>query len=245
MFEFPMAKHSSGTETTISEWSPAELLAMIAHELRNANQAILGWVEIADSGPVNAETSARAFEVIKRNAQFQVELVNQLMDSSWPTKRGLRLDSQQVAIGSTLESVVETMMPQASAKDIELRAELEHSKACVIGDAARLHQVFTNMLANAIKFTPPGGRVEIRCTEGETHAEVRVSDTGRGIGPEFLPYVFDRFRQETIDASGKSGLGLGLAIARYLVEAHGGRIYADSNGQGHGSTFTVHLPIVC
>jgi signal transduction histidine kinase len=101
------------------------------------------------------------------------------------------------------------------------------------------------MLGNAIKFTPPGGRVEIRCTEGKTHAEVKVSDTGRGIGPEFLPYVFDRFRQETIDASERSGLGLGLAIARYLVEAHGGRIYADSNGQGHGSTFTVHLPIIC
>jgi signal transduction histidine kinase len=167
------------------------------------------------------------------------------MDSSWPTKRGLRLDSKQVAIVSTLESVVETMMPQASAKEVELRAELAHSETCVIGDAARLHQVFTNMLANAIKFTPPGGRVEVRCTEGETHAEVKVSDTGCGIGPEFLPYVFERFRQETIDSSERSGLGLGLAIARYLVEAHGGKIYADSNGVGHGSTFTVHLPIVC
>jgi len=245
MSEISMVEHFGSDRTTNSEWGQAEFLAMIAHELRNANQVILGWVEIADTGPVNAETSARAFEVIKRNAQLQVELVNQLMDSSWPTKRGLRLDSKQVAIVSTLESVVETMMPQASAKDIELRAELEHSKACVIGDAARLHQVFTNMLANAIKFTPPGGRVEIRCTEGETHAEVKVSDTGRGIGPEFLPHVFDRFRQETIDASGRSGIGLGLAIARYLVEAHGGRIYADSNGEGHGSTFTVHLPIVC
>ncbi len=245
MSEISMVEHFGSDRTTDSEWGQAEFLAMIAHELRNANQAILGWVEIADTGPVNAETSARAFEVIKRNAQLQVELVNQLMDSSWPTKRGLRLDSKQVAIVSTLESVVETMMPQASAKDIELRAELEHSKACVIGDAARLHQVFTNMLANAIKFTPPGGRVEIRCTEGKTHAEVKVSDTGRGICPEFLPYVFDRFRQETIDASERSGLGLGLAIARYLVEAHGGRIYADSNGQGHGSTFTVHLPIIC
>jgi len=245
MLETSMAELSGSDNSNNYEWSPAEFLAMIAHELRNANQAILGWVEIADSGPVNAETSARAFEVIKRNAQLQVELVNHLMDSSWPTKRCLRLDSQQVAIVSTLESVVETMMPQASAKDIELRAELEHSKACVIGDAARLHQVFTNMLGNAIKFTPPGGRVEIRCTEGKTHAEVKVSDTGRGICPEFLPYVFDRFRQETIDASERSGLGLGLAIARYLVEAHGGRIYADSNGQGHGSTFTVHLPIIC
>ena len=245
MSEISMVEHFGSDRTTNSEWGQAEFLAMIAHELRNANQVILGWVEIADTGPVNAETSARAFEVIKRNAQLQVELVNQLMDSSWPTKRGLRLDSKQVAIVSTLESVVETMMPQASAKDIELRAELEHSKACVIGDAARLHQVFTNMLANAIKFTPPGGRVEIRCTEGKTHAEVKVSDTGRGICPEFLPYVFDRFRQETIDASERSGLGLGLAIARYLVEAHGGRIYADSNGQGHGSTFTVHLPIIC
>src|SRR5258705_13908017 len=144
MSEFSIDKHSSGTETTNSEWSPAEFLAMIAHELRNANQAILGWVEIADSGPVNAETSARAFEVIKRNAQLQVELVNQLMDSSWPTKRCLRLDSQQVAIVSTLKSEIETMIPQASAKEIKLRAKLEHSKTCVISDAALLHQGFTN-----------------------------------------------------------------------------------------------------
>src|SRR5258707_14912549 len=128
MSKTSMAELSGSDNSNNYEWSPAEFLAMIAHELRNANQAILGWVEIADSGPVNAETLARAFEVIKRNTQLQVELVNHLMDSSWPTKCGLRLDSQQVAIVSTLKSVVESMMPQASAKEIELRAELEHSK---------------------------------------------------------------------------------------------------------------------
>ena len=245
MSEISIAESSDSDNTNNSKWEPAEYLAMIAHELRNANQAILGWVEFADSMPVNPETSARAFEVIKRNAQFQVELINQLMDASWLNGRGLGFGSQQFAIRSTLEAAVETIIPQASAKDIELRAELAQSEACVVGDAARLQQVFTNMLANAIKFTPPGGRVEIKCTEGKTHAEVKVSDTGRGIGAEFLPYVFDRFRQETIDANQCNGLGLGLAIARYLVEAHGGRIYAESNGKGHGSTFTVHLPIIC
>jgi signal transduction histidine kinase len=245
MSEIPMTEHSGSDNRNNSEWRPAEFLAMIAHELRNANQAILGWVEFADSSPFNPETSARAFEVIKRNAQFQVELINQLIDSSWLNGLSLRCRSQQVAIRSTLEAAVETIIPQASAKNIELRAELAQSEACVVGDAARLQQVFTNMLANAIKFTPPGGRVEIQCTEGKTHAEVKVSDTGRGIGAEFLPYVFDRFRQETIDANESVGMGLGLAIARYLVEAHGGKIYADSNGEGHGSTFTVQLPIVC
>jgi signal transduction histidine kinase len=245
MSEISMTEHSGSDNTNNSGWGQAEFLAMIAHELRNANQAILGWVEFADSAPVNPETSARAFEVIKRNAQLQVELINQLIDSSWFNGRSLRCGSQRLAIRQTLEAAVETMMPQASAKDIELRAEIAQSEACVVGDAARLQQVFTNMLANAIKFTPPGGRVEIQCTEGKTHAEVKVSDTGRGIGAEFLPYVFDRFRQETTDTNERNGLGLGLAIARYLVEAHGGRIYADSNGEGHGSTFTVHLPIIC
>jgi signal transduction histidine kinase len=245
MFEISMTEHSGSDHSNNSDWEPAEYVAMISHELRNAIQAILGWIEFADGGLVNPETSARAFEVIKRNAQLQVELINQLMDSSWLNGRGLKCGSQQFAIRSTLEAAVETMMPLASAKDIELRSEIAQSEASVVGDAARLQQVFTNMLANAIKFTPPGGRVEIRCTEGETHAEVKVSDTGRGIGAEFLPYVFDRFRQETTDTNERNGLGLGLAIARYLVEAHGGRIYADSSGEGHGSTFTVHLPIIC
>src|SRR5258705_6598901 len=137
MSEISMTEHSGSDNTNNSGWGQAEFLAMIAHELRNANQAILGWVEFVDSAPVNPETSARAFEVIKRNARLQVELTNQLMDSSWLSGRSLGCGSEQFAIRSTLEAALETMIPQASAKDIDLRAELTQSEACVVGDAAR------------------------------------------------------------------------------------------------------------
>src|SRR6185436_11332412 len=156
---------------------------------------------------------------------------------------GLRLDVLDVAIEPMLQSAVETMIPLATVKTIELRAELEHSSDSVMGDPTRLQQIFTNLLSNAIKFTPSGGRVEIRSEYRSACAEITVSDTGRGISSEFLPHVFDRFRQENVAANEHNGLGLGLAISQYLVERHHGRIHAFSRGEGQGATFKVYLPL--
>ncbi|MDX6402721.1 MAG: hypothetical protein QOH70_176 [Blastocatellia bacterium] len=226
------------------EWSPVEFLALISHELRSPIQAILGWAEIVESGPIDHETSAHAIQVIKRNAKRQVEMISQLTHFSRLNLGGLRLGAQPVALVPTIEAAIETMTPQARTKNVILRAEIERFEDAVIGDPVWLQQVFTNLLSNAIKFTSSGGRVELRCTKKENGAEVTVTDTGHGISEEFLPSVFDRFRRGPIKTSGDDGLGLGLAIARYIVEAHCGSIGAHSNGLGCGSMFTVHLPFV-
>ncbi|MGH9768496.1 MAG: sensor histidine kinase [Blastocatellia bacterium] len=243
MSEFSTIEQPNDNKTRNTDWSPDEFLAMVSHELRNPTWVILGWAEVISRRPVNAETLARAIEVIKRNAQLQAKLINQLLDFSRINSGGFWLDSQNVTLLSILESAIETMTIQAMAKTIELRVDLERSAATVIGDPVRLQQVFTNLLSNAIKFTPHGGRVEIRYECIGNYAEITVSDTGRGISAEFLPYVFDRFRQETVETAGQGGLGLGLAIARYLVEEHGGMIYVNSRGEGKGTTFTVCLPL--
>jgi len=143
-----------------------------------------------------------------------------------------------------LDAAIETMVPQAAAKSVDLRTNLKCSAATVLGDPVRLQQVFTNLLSNAIKFTPAGGRVELRCRCRMGYAQITVKDTGRGIGAQFLPKIFDRFRQEKLNLAEPSGLGLGLAIARYIVERHRGRIYAMSPGEGKGATFRVYLPLV-
>ncbi len=171
-------------------------------------------------------------------------MISQLTHFSSLNIGGLSLGSQPVALGPTIEAAIETMTPQARAKNVNLRAVIERFEDAVIGDPVWLQQVFTNLLSNAIKFTPPGGHVEICCTKIENDAHVTVTDTGQGISEEFLPCVFDRFRRGPTKISGDDGLGLGLAIARYVVEAHGGSICAHSGGLGWGSTFTVHLPLV-
>ncbi len=226
------------------EWSPVEFLALISHELRSPIQAILGWAEMVDRGPIDLETSAHAIQVIKRNARRQAEMISQLTQFSRLNLGGLNLGSQPVSLASTIEAAIETMTPQATAKNVDLRAVIDRFEDAVMGDPVWLQQVFTNLLSNAIKFTPPGGFVGLCCTKGENDAQVTVTDTGHGISEEFLPRVFDRFRRGPIKISGDDGLGLGLAIARYVVEAHGGSICAHSSGLGRGSTFTVHLPFV-
>jgi signal transduction histidine kinase len=224
------------------EWNPVEFLALISHELRNPVQAILGWTEIVERGPTDAEASAHAIGVIKRNAIRQAEMISQLTTFSRLNIGGLSLRSLPVALGSTIEAAIETVTPQSKAKNVDLRIVVDPFEDGIIGDPVWLQHVFTNLLSNAIKFTPTGGRVDISCKKTENHAEVGVTDTGAGIGEDFLPYVFDRFRRGPNSASATDGLGLGLAIARYVVEAHGGSIYAYSSGLGRGSTFTVCLP---
>jgi signal transduction histidine kinase len=220
-----------------------EFLAMLSHELRTPTHAILGWAELLKSRKVDDEMFAHGLGAIQRNARLQAQLVEQLLDVSRIKTGSFSLDAQNIALLPTLEAAIETMMPQALAKNIKLQAQLDPSSCLVVGDSFRLQQVFTNLLSNAIKFTPCGGRVEVLLTSDEASAEVKVIDTGRGISAEFLPYVFESFRQA---GNGKgseySGLGLGLAIARHLIERHGGQISADSRGEGQGAIFTIHLP---
>ena len=230
-------------ETKNIDSNSAEFLAMLSHELRTPTHAILGWAELLKSRDVDDETFAHGLGAIKRNARLQAQLVEELLDFSRIKTSSFSLDAQNIALLPALEAAIETMLPQALAKNIKLEAQLDTSSCWVVGDSFLLHQVFTNLLSNAIKFTPCGGRVEIRLTRHEASAEMRVSDTGRGISAEFLPYIFESFRQAG-KGSEFGGLGLGLAIARHLIERHGGQISADSRGEGQGAVFTIHLPCV-
>jgi len=241
MLELSTAKQPINVTTRGPEWTPDEFLAVVSHELRNPITAILGWADIVSAESADAEISEHAIEVIKRSALHAANLVNQLMDFSRIRNGGLKLSAQKISLVSILEAAIEMMKPQASAKAIKLEAKLSECPTPIVGDATRLQQVFTNLLSNAIKFTPAGGRVQVR-VEYRNQAEITVSDTGRGISAEFLPFVFDRYRQQEAETAEAGGLGLGLAITRYLVEEHGGTIYANSAGIGKGATFTVCLP---
>lgn len=224
-------------------WNRDEFLAMLSHEIRNSTQNILSWVGLLCARPASQEILSQALEVIRRNAQLQDRLIKQLLESSRKNSGEFWLDSCRVALVPILEATINTMRPQAVGKGIELQAELEPSAAAVVGDAAQMEEVFTNLLSNAIKFTPVGGRIDVRLSCWQGTAQIAVSDTGRGISPEFLPHVFERFRQERGNSAGQDGLGLGLAIARHMVERHGGKIYAFSPGEGKGATFVVRFPL--
>ena len=220
-----------------------QFLATLSHELRTPLNAILGWIRLLRTRTLDEAGAARAFEVIERNTRVQVQLIEDLLDISRIIAGKLRLDMRTVDLVPVIEAALDAVRGLADAKDIRLQVSLDVSAASagpVSGDADRLQQVVWNLLSNAIKFTPKGGRVEIRLERVDTAARITVSDTGSGISPEFLPYVFDRFRQ----AGGSGGgLGLGLALVQHFVELHGGRVRAESPGEGHGATFTVELPL--
>jgi two-component system, chemotaxis family, CheB/CheR fusion protein len=223
------------------DWTSDEFLALVSHELRNPIAAILGWADAVSAVSVDPKVLVSAIEAIKRSALQGAKLVNDLIDFSRIRNGGLVLDIKEVSVVSILEAAIEMIKPQARAKAIEVETEIPECPTPIAGDAARLQQVFTNILSNAIKFTPAGGRVRVR-VECRNQMEIRVSDTGRGISAEFLPFVFDRYRQQVSETAETGGLGLGLAITKYLVEEHGGTIYANSAGSGKGATFTVCLP---
>ena len=222
-----------------------EFLATLSHELRTPLNAILGWTRILRSSQLDPETASRALAVIERNGRFQNQLIGDLLDVSNITKGKLRLDVQIIDLASILEAAVDTVRPSADAKAIRLQVVLDPKAGPVAGDPNRLQQIVWNLLSNAIKFTPKEGRVQLRLERINSHIEITVSDTGAGIAPDFLPYVFERFRQADASASRKqSGLGLGLAIVRHLVELHGGTVHVDSAGEDQGTTFTVRLPLM-
>jgi len=220
-----------------------EFLATISHELRSPLNAILGWARLLRAPQVQEDQLERALEIIERNAQAQARLIEDLLDVSRIVSGKLSVQMRPVTLNSTAESVLADIRPDAEAKGIDLRM-VEDDEIKLLGDADRLQQVVWNLLSNAIKFTPEGGRIEVGLRRVGESAEMRVSDTGRGINPEFLPYVFDRFRQATrADARARAGLGLGLTIVRYIVEAHGGSVTAESDGVGLGATFICKLPM--
>jgi PAS domain S-box-containing protein len=222
-----------------------EFLATVSHELRTPLTAVLGWARILRSGGVDDATVRRALETIERNAHSQAQLVEDLLDVSRIITGKLRLDVRAVELVSVIELAIEAIRPAAEAKALRLQVVLDPLAGLISGDPDRLQQVFWNLLANAVKFTPRDGHVQVRLERVDSHVEITVSDSGLGIRPEFLPFVFERFRQADGTTTREyGGLGLGLAIVRHLVELHGGRVRASSAGENLGSAFTVELPLM-
>ncbi len=221
-----------------------EFLATISHELRTPLSAILGWARMLRLGQLSDQNVAKALETIERNARAQAQLVDDLLDVSRIVTGKLRMDVRPTDPESFIDAAVEAVEPAAEAKGVRVQKVIDTGPVSIPGDPVRLQQIVWNLLSNAIKFTPRGGRVQIRSERVNSHLEIVVSDTGQGIAPEFLPHVFDRFRQADQKTSRQhGGLGLGLAIVRHLVELHGGTVSANSAGEGRGATFTVMLPV--
>ncbi len=220
-----------------------EFLAVVSHELRTPLSAITGWAHLLLEGKMAAATQLRALQAIQRQARSQGQLIDDLLDVSRIVSGKLRLDSREVDPSKVINAALDVVRPTAEAKNIDLVTDLEAFAGTVSGDAERLQQVIWNLLSNAIKFTPEGGRVEIRSRWVDSSIEISVADNGQGISEDFLPYVFERFRQADVSTTrAHGGLGLGLAIVRHLIEIHGGTVHAQSPGLGKGTTFTIRLP---
>ena len=222
-----------------------EFLAVLSHELRTPLNPILGWSKLLQTKKYDQATTTRALETIERNAKLQTQLIEDLLDVSRILQGKLSLNIAPVNLESAIAAAIETVRLAAEAKLIQINTVLEPNIGQVTGDSGRLQQVIWNLLFNAIKFTPQGGQVEISLQSLGSQAQLRVSDTGKGISPDFLPYVFDYFRQADGATTRKfGGLGLGLAIVRHIVELHGGTVQAESLGEEQGATFTVVLPLI-
>jgi signal transduction histidine kinase len=221
-----------------------EFLATMSHELRTPLNAIFGWITLLRTRRLDEATQARALETIERNARAQKRLIDDLLDVARIVSGKIALELTDVAPARVIESAIATMQPAAQAKEITVVPVLGEVTEKVRGDPARLQQVICNLLSNAIKFSPSGGRVEVELAGSDDQVQISVTDTGQGIKPEFLPHVFDRFRQEDGSISRRhGGLGLGLAIVRHLVELHSGSVEAQSDGEGLGARFVVRLPV--
>jgi signal transduction histidine kinase/ActR/RegA family two-component response regulator len=221
-----------------------EFLMTVSHELRTPLTAIYGWARMLVTGQIREDQKRRAIETIERNAQAQTQLVNDLLDVSRAISGKVRLDVQSVDLSHVVLAAIDSMQPAADAKGIQLQTILDPAAGPIAGDRDRMQQIVWNLLSNAIKFTPRDGRVQVVLEKRQSHVELAVSDTGRGIDPAFLPHVFDRFRQADAGTTRQhGGLGLGLAIVRHLVELHGGSVTVESAGLGKGTTFRVLIPL--
>jgi PAS domain S-box-containing protein len=222
-----------------------EFLAMVSHELRTPLNSMLGWVRLLRSGRLDAEAFDRGLETVERNTLSQAQLIEDLLDVSRIVSGKLRLSVEPIDVEPVVQAAVDAVRLAAEAKGVRLQVIVDSAAGLVLGDRERLQQVVWNLLSNAIKFTHRGGRVSINLTRVDSNVEVTVADTGQGIALEFLPYVFDRFRQADASTTRQhGGLGLGLAIVKHLVEMHGGTVWAESEGEGKGSTFVVRLPVM-
>lgn len=221
-----------------------EFLAILSHELRTPLNAILGWAKLLRTRKFDEKTTNKALETIERNAKCQAQLIEDILDVSRILRGKLQLNLRPVDVVSAIETIVESNRPAADLKSISLTFNYSPDARNVLGDGGRLQQVVWNLLSNAIKFTPVGGKVEVNLEAVGDWAQIQVTDTGIGISPEFLPFVFDRFRQaDSTTTRSYGGLGLGLAIVRHLVELHGGTVKAQNNSDGAGAKFTVLLPL--
>ena len=221
-----------------------DFLATLSHELRTPVGSVLAWTHLLRTGNLDPQQTARALDSIERSARTQAQLIDDLLDVSRIIAGKLLVETRPLSLATALRAAVEAVTPAAQAKGIRVELRLDDTVS-VKGDGARLQQVFGNLLSNAVKFTPAGGRVSVVLAAMGTQAVITVSDTGKGINPEFLPFVFERFRQgDTSTTRSEGGLGLGLAIAHRIVELHGGSIRADSRGPDCGASFTISLPLL-
>lgn len=224
--------------------SKDQFLATLSHELRTPLNAIYGWARMLDTGRLDESAIRRATEAILRNAAAQVQLIEDLFDVSRVVTGNMRLDVRPMSAVTVIESALDTVRPAATAKGVHLERVLDPGVGVMMGDPARLQQVVWNLLMNAVKFTPRGGRVSAHLRRVNSHIEIVVSDTGEGIAPELIPRLFQRFGQADSSSTRRhTGLGIGLALVRHLVDLHGGSVSAQSAGPGLGATFTVALPV--
>lgn len=238
------SERAARTEAERASQMKDEFLATLSHELRTPLNAILGWSQLLRSGAMSPEEVRQGLDTIERNARVQTQIIEDLLDMSRIISGKIRLDVQPVEIFPVIEAALETVRPAAEAKGIRLQKILDPLSSPVMGDPNRLQQVIWNLLSNAIKFTSRGGRVQVILERVNSHIEISIRDTGQGIRPEFLPHVFERFRQADSSTTRRhGGLGLGLAIVKNLAELHGGSVRAKSPGEGKGSTFIVTLPL--
>jgi len=222
-----------------------DFLSIVSHELRTPLNAIQGYAQLLLHDTPDSALVREAAEVIERNSRAQSQIIDDLLDTSRIMSGKVRLDLQPVDLAAVVEAAISSLRPAAKARDLRIEAALEPQAGPVLGDATRLQQVVWNLLSNAIKFTPKGGQVKVALECVDSQAQLTVSDSGEGIGPEFLPHVFDRFLQADTGASRRhAGLGLGLSIVRQLVDLHGGQVSAESAGLGQGATFKVSLPLM-
>jgi len=237
-------------KSTLSEVESAsrlkdEFLATVSHELRNPLAPILTWTQLLRSGTLDAEKTRRALEVIERNVNSQAQLIDDLVDVSRVVSGKFRLDVRPIDLVPVIRAAADAQVPATEAKQIRLQLVLDDRAGLISGDSERLQQVMWNLISNAVKFTPKGGRVQVVLQRAESHVEITVSDSGVGISPDFLPHVFEPFRQGVGGSSRRhGGLGLGLSIVRHIVELHGGEITASSGGKDQGSHFTVKFPLL-
>jgi signal transduction histidine kinase len=231
-------------ETEAASLAKDQFLAALSHELRTPLNAILGWTQMLRRGTLNAASVDRALETIERNARQQMTVIADLLHVSEIITGKLQLDAYPLDLRPLIASSLDALRPAALAKAIDFQSQIEAVDP-ILGDPARLQQIIWNLVSNALKFTPREGQIRVALRQTESLVQLSVTDSGIGIEQQFLPYVFDRFRQEDSSYTRSfGGLGLGLAIVRQLVELHGGTVKAASGGKGLGSTFTVEFPVL-